>query len=107
MIFLICAALHNIFLFFILSNKSCVCVDFYLKLNLINKFIKHNQINYLHYNIKYFYLHFYFSFSHFFRKKITNQKWFCWVVFFLFFFFIEFDSFFRLFLFSYSKKKLF
>jgi hypothetical protein len=40
MIFLIRAALHNIFLLFILSNKFYLCVDFYLKLNLINKFIK-------------------------------------------------------------------
>jgi hypothetical protein len=44
MIFLICIALDNIFLLFILSNKSFVCVNFYLTLNLIKKFIKHNHV---------------------------------------------------------------
>ena len=38
-------ALLNIFFSFIFFDKFYVCVDFYYKLILINKFIKYNQIN--------------------------------------------------------------
>jgi hypothetical protein len=41
-IFLVCAALHNFFLFFFIQY---VYVDFYYKLILIKKFIEHNQVN--------------------------------------------------------------
>jgi hypothetical protein len=39
--------------FFILFNKLYVCVDFYYKLILINKFIKHNWVNDSGCDIKY------------------------------------------------------
>ena len=42
--FLICIVLNYIFSF-ILLNKFYVCVDFYYKLILINKFIKYNKFN--------------------------------------------------------------
>jgi len=42
---------------FILFNKSYVCVDFYYKLILVNKFIEHNQVNNPYCNIKYLDLH--------------------------------------------------
>jgi hypothetical protein len=92
------------FLLFILSNKSYVCVDFYLQLNLINKFIKHNQLNYPHYNIKYLHLYLFISFFYFFYKKITNQKWVCWGVFLSFLLLLKLTLFLDYFFFSYSKK---
>jgi hypothetical protein len=69
MIFLLCVALHIIILLLILFNKSYLCVDFYLKLNLIKKIIKHNQVNYLYYNIKYIDLHLSLVFSYFLEKN--------------------------------------
>jgi hypothetical protein len=39
MIFLLCVALHIIILLLILFNKSYLCVDFYLKLNLKKKLL--------------------------------------------------------------------
>jgi hypothetical protein len=69
MIFLLFITLHIFFLLLILFNKSYVCVDFYLKLNLIKKIIKHNQVNYLYYDIKYIDLYLSLDFFYFFRKK--------------------------------------
>jgi hypothetical protein len=37
--------LHNIVFYFILFNKFYMCVKFYYKLILINKFIKDNRVN--------------------------------------------------------------
>jgi hypothetical protein len=42
------------FFSFILFNKFYVCIDFCYILIFINKFIKHNQVNKLYYDIKYF-----------------------------------------------------
>ena len=52
--------------YFILFNKFYVCVDFCYKLILIKKFIKHNQVNYLYCDIKYFNLYLSLSFYIFF-----------------------------------------
>jgi hypothetical protein len=52
-----------------------MCVDFYFKLILINKFIKHNQVNHLYCDIKYLDIYIYISqfFQFFlFKKKITK-----------------------------------
>jgi len=64
-----------IIVFFILSNKSYAFVDFYFKLIWINKFIKHNQVNYhiMVLNILiYIYLLIFLIF--FFKKKIYEPK---------------------------------
>ena len=50
---------------FFLFNKFYVCVNFYYKFILINKFIKHNQINDPCCNIKYIDLYLCLSFSSF------------------------------------------
>ena len=60
-IFLIYATLHNIFFYSI----NFMCVNFYYKFILINKFIKHNQINDPCCNIKYIDLYLCLSFSSF------------------------------------------
>ena len=72
MIFLICAALHNIFfLFFYSINLMCII--------LINKFSKHNRVNVSSYKIKYFNMHmsldfsgFIFNYSLFFTYLLTH-----------------------------------
>ena len=42
-----------------------MCVDLYYKLILINKFIEHNQVNDLYYDIKYLDLHLFLNFSNY------------------------------------------
>ena len=61
MIFLIRATLYSIFLF----NKFYLSVDFYYKLILINKFIKHNHVNDMCCVIKYLDLYLLFIFCNF------------------------------------------
>jgi hypothetical protein len=65
MIFLICPTLHGICFPFILFNKLYVYINFYYKINLINKFIKHNRINDLCCAIKYLDLYLFFYFWNF------------------------------------------
>ena len=54
------------FFFFILFNKSYVCINFYFKLILIKKIIKHNQVNDSYCDIKYLDLHLSLSFFNYF-----------------------------------------
>ena len=63
-----CSLTWYIFLF-ILFNKSYVFVDLYFNLILINRFIKHNQVNYSYYNIKYLDLYLSLSFSNVFSLR--------------------------------------
>jgi hypothetical protein len=77
------------FFFFILLNKSYVYVNFYFKLILINKFVKHNQVNYPYCDIKYLDLLLsliFFQFCFCLRKKLWSQTGFVGVSFFSLFF---------------------
>jgi hypothetical protein len=65
LIFVICATLHNIFFPFILFNKIHMFVNFYYKLILINKFIKHNRVNDPCCAIKYLDLYLAFNYCNF------------------------------------------
>ena len=52
-IFSICVAMYSFFFPFMIFKKNYVCVDFYYRLILVNKFIKYNQVNDPCFNIKY------------------------------------------------------
>jgi hypothetical protein len=56
---------YKMFFFFILFNKSYVGVYFYFKLILINKIIKHKQVNDPYYDIKYLDLYLSLNFFNF------------------------------------------
>jgi len=102
-----CSLTWYIFLF-ILFNKSYVFVDLYFNLILINRFIKHNQVNYSYYNIKYLDLYLSLSFSNVFslRKNYEPKMGLSECLFSVFFFSTKLDFFSYIF-FSYSRKKKF
>ena len=98
------------FFFFLLLNKSYVYVNFYFKLILINKFVKHNQVNYPYCDIKYLDLLLsliFFQFCFCLRKKLWSQTGFVGVSFFSLFFFILNLTFFSIYFFSYCKTNSF
>jgi len=63
------------FFFSFYSKKTYVYVNFYYKFILINKFIEHNQVNDLYYDIKYndFFKIFLFIIDDFFLKFIYTM----------------------------------
>ena len=81
--------------FFLFYSINLMCINFYFELILINKFIKHNQVNNSYCDIKYldFFCHSLFLMLFLFKKNVIKPKMDFLRCLFSLFFFIELDYF--------------